>query len=174
LSKTGGLLFPYTPKITMNNKANYSDVDLLHTNSGYHLFKNSNVESFSIVGPFTAQSEAEALYMLAAIHFGRTFTKMRYGVNDKDAGLPPPVLTVSGYGELMFNKLPVVLTSFSMNFEDSVDYVEVKSEQGSAWVPIKAELTYAFTVQQTPAQWRDEFNLDKFASGELLKNGGWW
>lgn len=69
--------------------------------------------------------------------------------------------------------LPVVVISFSEDLPNNVNYVEVTTSQGKQWVPSLTTFQLECVVQQTPAQHRDEFTWDDFASGKLMTNGGW-
>lgn len=174
LNATGGAFFPYTPIITMSHKATYSEQSPVHANTDYHLYNNTPAVQIQIQGDFTAQNLDEAQYTLACMHFFRTSTKMHFGVNDPNAGLPPPMLVLSGYGEFMFNDLDVILTDFSMELPNGVDYMEVTIGKTVAWVPVKTTMSVSLIVQQTPAKQRDEFNFDQFASGEMFSNQRGW
>ena len=122
LKTTNGVIFPYTPKIEMNYKANYQAADLTHSNYKSYFYQSSSVDVINITGHFTAQNTQQANYLLAVIHFFRTATKMFYG-QDAQRGSPPPLLYMSGLGQYQFNKHPCVLTSFNYSLPDDVDYI---------------------------------------------------
>lgn len=175
LYHTNGLLFPYTPQISYNQNINYSSMDITHGNQDYQLYKNTGSVEITINGQFTAQNRAEALYMMSAIHFLRSMSKMYFGENDTQRGLPPPVLMLSGYGNMMFNQVPVIMRNFAVNLDQNVDYVRVEFRNGGvnsfAWVPTLTSITVSLIVQKTPADWRDEFTWEKFAKGSLIDKG---
>jgi len=122
LKSTNGVVFPYTPKIEMNYKANYSASDITHSNYKSYFYQNSSVDAISITGHFTAQNTVQANYLLAVIHFFRSVTKMFYG-QDAQRGSPPPLLFMSGLGQYQFNKQACVLTNFNYSLPDDVDYI---------------------------------------------------
>lgn len=122
LKTTNGVIFPYTPKIEMNYKANYQATDITHSNYKSYFYQNSAVDAINITGHFTAQNTQQANYLLAVIHFFRTVTKMFYG-NDQQRGSPPPLLFLSGLGQYQFNKQACVLTNFNYSLPDDVDYI---------------------------------------------------
>lgn len=172
LAETGGLVFPYTPQITYQHDVNYSMLDPVHANSDWHIYKSTPSVQLIISGPFTAQNVREAEYSLAAIHFLRTLTKMHFGDNSQDKGLPPPQVILDGYGTHMFNGLSVIVKHFDASLPDNVDYVEVQLGGGISKVPSMFNMSVTVVVQQTPKKAR-EFDWDSFASGELLQNKGW-
>ena len=122
LKSTNGVIFPYTPKIDLNYRANYSPYELTHSNYKGYFYQNSNVSDISIVGNFTAQTTNDANYLLAVIHFFRSATKMFYG-QDAQRGVPPPLVFMSGLGQYQFNNHPCVITSFQYTLPEDVDYI---------------------------------------------------
>ena len=76
--------------------------------------------------PFTAQSTAEAEYLLAVIHFFKSVTKMFYG-QDPQRGSPPPLVYLTGLGEFQYNEHPCVVQTFTYDLPADVDYVRAYS-----------------------------------------------
>ena len=126
LLATDGVLFPYTPTINTSYKANYSAADITHSNYKGYFYQGSSVEPVIISCPFTAQSTAEAEYLLAVIHFFKSVTKMFYG-QDPQRGSPPPLVYLTGLGEFQFNEHPCVVTSFTYDLPADVDYIRAYS-----------------------------------------------
>jgi hypothetical protein len=126
LRNTDGIIFPYTPQIQTSYRANYDPYDLVHSNMRGYFYKNSSPQEINITGQFTAQDTSEANYLLATIHFLKSCTKMFYG-QDAEAGTPPPLLYLSGYGEYQFSEHPCVITNFSYSLPQDVDYIRARS-----------------------------------------------
>jgi hypothetical protein len=122
LKVTNGVIFPYTPTIGTAYKANYDTYDLTHSNYRGYFYKNSYTDAVQLKATFTAQSTADAAYVLAVIHFFRSVTKMFYG-QDAQRGSPPPLVFLSGLGDYQFNNHPCVVSSFGYNLPDGVDYI---------------------------------------------------
>ena len=122
LAETDGVIFPYTPTISTSYNAKYDPYDLVHSNYRGYFYKSSQVETISIKGTFTAQDSREAAYLLAVIHFFRSVTKMFYG-QDQEAGTPPPLVFLSGLGQYQFNNHSCVVSQFSYNLPNDVDYI---------------------------------------------------
>lgn len=132
LIATDGVVFPYTPQINSSYRANYDPAELTHSNYKMFFYKNSSVDDISITADFTAQDTAEANYMLAVIHFFKSATKMFYGQDTAPrAGTPPPLLYITGYGPHQFQNHPLLLTNFSYNLPNDVDYIRAGSN--SQW-----------------------------------------
>jgi hypothetical protein len=126
LKKQGGVIFPYTPTISTGYKANYSPVDLTHSNYKGYYYQGSSVDAVTLSCPFTAQSSVEADYLLAVIHFFKAVTKMFYG-QDGERGTPPPLVYLTGLGEYQFNEHPCVVQSFTYELPTDVDYIRARS-----------------------------------------------
>jgi len=125
LQVTGGVIFPYTPKIDLTYKAQYSPYELTHSNYKGYFYQSSMVDAFSVTGMFTAQSTADATYLLAVIHFFRSVTKMFYG-QDAQRGSPPPLVFLSGLGDYQFNNHPCLVSQFTYSLPDDVDYIRAQ------------------------------------------------
>jgi len=58
------------------------------------------------------------------VWFFRSATKMFYG--GENAGNPPPILYLDGYGDFHLPHVPVVVKNFSHSMPNNVDYIETK------------------------------------------------
>jgi hypothetical protein len=190
LYSTRGVLFPYTPSITSGSVAEYDGSSFIQTNYGYNAYIRSYPKSITINAEFTAQSNDEALYLLAVLHFFRAVTKSYFGITPYNrAGTPPPVLTFNYLGEFQFNNVPVLVKSFDYTFDANIDYVAVNTVNnkiysanigvdlprstngGFTWVPTHLAVALELDTQYIPIKLRDEFNLDDFRSGKLVGKG---
>jgi hypothetical protein len=143
LKATGGVIFPYTPTIETNYKANYDVADLTHSNYRGYFYKNSYVDAVQIRGMFTAQDTREASYLLAVIHFFRSVTKMFYGQDPAYRGSPPPLVYLTGMGQYQFNNHASVVSNFAYSLPNDVDYVRV--DPNNYGLNMLAQKTPAFT-----------------------------
>lgn len=124
LNATNGVIFPYTPTISVNYAANYNPTDLVHSNYKVYQYSNSSIDSITIQCDFTAQDEYEANYLLAVIHFFRSATKMFYGQDQNPRrGTPPPLCYIYGMGSYQFAGQPLAISQFSYNLPNNVDYI---------------------------------------------------
>lgn len=182
LWRTSGLMFPYTPTVSgTGNTANYDTWEFTHSNYQQQTYKNSVPNDINISAKFTAQTEEEAAYMLAAIYFFRSATKMYFGESDAVnvsadvpglAGLPPPVLYFNYLGAQMYNNVPVVVKTFDMDLPDTVDYVPVvRSDNDISYVPAFATMNIILAPQYNPNDIKSNFNLTDFRQGKLLGRG---
>ena len=124
LAVTNGIVFPYTPNISVAYNASYSSDALTHSNYKIQYYQSSAVDSISIGCEFTAQDTYEANYLLAVIHFFRSVTKMFYGQDENPRrGTPPPLCFLTGLGAFQFDRHPLVITAFTYTLPTDVDYI---------------------------------------------------
>jgi hypothetical protein len=122
LKEAGGLIFPYTPQISIASGANYTKDPVTHSNFAFQAFKNSEPGSIEITAPMNVEDSKQALYWIAAVHYLRSVSKMFAG-NDPKAGNPPPIVFLNGYGNFVFKNVPVVITKFTCNLPQDCDYI---------------------------------------------------
>lgn len=134
LKETGGVVFPYLPNITLSTKANYTQVDTVHSNYPFYAYKNSAVDDITISGDFTAETKTEADYWIGTTNFFRTATKMFFGQGE-NAGNPPIICKLYGYGASMFAGVPIIIKSFQVDFKDDVNYIRGGPDSSPVWVP---------------------------------------
>jgi hypothetical protein len=142
LAQTDGVIFPYMPSITMTANATYNDYNPTHSNFRGAWYKASQQNDVIVNAAFTAQDVAEARYMLAAMHFFRSCTKMFYG-QDNRRGSPPPLLYLNGLGEHQFNEHPCVLTFVTYTLPDNVDYIKTEDNALASYSPYNQDRTQA-------------------------------
>ena len=164
---TAGMIWPYLPTITMSHSASYDTIQTTHTNYPFYAYKNSQVDDITISGQFSVQSQDEALYWLASVHFLKTVTKMYFGQGN-NLGNPPPICTLNGYGDFVYKNVSVIVKSFSVTLEKDVDYIAAQVlSKDISYVPTMSNIT----VVVAPVYSRDKiksFNLTDFSQGKLL------
>ena len=170
LQETGGVVFPYLPNITVSTKADYQKVDLTHSNYPYYSYKSSTVDDIQISGEFTAETETDAAYWIAATTFFKTATKMFFGKGN-NAGNPPIICHLYGYGASVFDKVPVIITNFSVDLKEDVNYVKCNSFDTNTWVPVVSTVSITCVPVYSREALR-EFNLQSYASGKMVGPGG--
>jgi hypothetical protein len=147
----------------------------------------------NIIGEFPVQNSDDAKYWVATVNFLRAITKMFFGKEQDFKGNPPPILHLSGYGDHMFDKVPVIVQSFNVELRAGVDYISTKqglnyrapdSTGADAGFDVanyeKMDQTWAPTLSTiscgvVPVYSREslkQFSLKEFASGTLSKETG--
>lgn len=191
LNQTDGVIFPYTPQVTVTHQANYTPQRLTHTNYPAYSYENSEVQAIQISGEFTVQNRSDANYLLACIYFFRTTTKMFFGQGQL-AGNPPPIVFLNGYGDHYFPNVPCLVTQFTHTMPPDVDYVETGESNsgggdffsmfspadmfggggGTSSTRLPTTSTLTVTLQPIYSKIKaGQFDLDSFGRGDLI-NGG--
>jgi len=183
LNKTNGLVFPFTPTVLVSQSANYQSIQPVHTNYPYYSYQNSQVDQMTITADFFVQNAAEARYWVACIHYLRSVTKMNFGV-DEDAGQPPPVVRLNGYGDYVFNNVPVIVNSFQFDMPKDVDYISTAvgavtppatdfdtGTTPTGWAPATSIVTVAVTPQYSRTK-QSQFSLNDFIKDGYIGKGG--
>ena len=193
LAGSRGIFWPLTPTMQIQHSANYNAMAQTHSNVPFQAYQNSQIESINIIGEFPVQNSEDAKHWVATVNFLRTATKMFFGQDDGDnlKGNPPPIMHLYGYGDHMFNKVPVVINSFNMELRQGIDYISTKqsnteykdlngpdageflnAQQGESqtWAPTLSNIS----VLITPIYSRESiknFSMKKFVRGELNGKG---
>jgi hypothetical protein len=191
LKETRGVFWPLTPSMVIQHTANYNALAQTHSNYPFQAYQNSQVDQINIVGEYPVQNQQDAQHWVATVKFLRTVTKMFFGQEQDLRGNPPPILHMSGYGEHMFEKVPVVVNTFNVELRSGIDYISTKQDSvyrkdlappereqlgridsvDATWAPTLSLIS----VLVTPVYSRESlknFNLSKFASGQLDKERG--
>ena len=159
------MIFPFNPSIMIGHAANYSQIHPTHTNYPYQAYENSQVNEYTIIGEFVNETQSDARYWIACLHFLRTVTKMFYGNDSNFTGSPPPVCRLNGYGPHVLNNVPVVITNFSMDMPNDVDYIECVVDGKPNFVPTQVTVTVS-CVPNYARRTQARFSLQDFASGK--------
>lgn len=165
-----GIYFPTTPSIKQDSKANWNASNVQHSNYAIQSFVNSDPGSITVSGQFPVQTQIEAYFWLATVHALRALTKMRTG-QDVLPGAPPPVCRFNAYGANVYENVPVVVSSFSIDLPSDVDYMLGYDFSG---VSNKVPVLSTISITLTPVYSRREmsaFGVDKFISGRLDGSG---
>lgn len=196
LQKTNGLVFPYTPTVNIVHSANYNAISPTHTNYPTQAYRNSSVDQITVSGQFFNETEEDANYWIGMLQYLRSVTKMAYGQNNGDLqGAPPPVLRFSGYGDYVFNGVPVVVSNFTLDLSPDTDYISVNANgatsalnssmaalqktgaqipaanNGNVYVPVQSLVSVTLVPTYSRRE-QESFNLRDFVSGNLVKGGG--
>jgi hypothetical protein len=165
----GKLIFPFNPTILFGNSANYSQVHPTHTNYVYNAYQNSQVSEITINGEFFNESVEDCRYWIAVIHYLRTMTKMFYG-DGPLSGNPPLLARLNGYGKHVLNNIPVIVTNFTTDLPNDIDYIPVEIDGELNYVPSQSLVTVTVAPQYS-RRVQSTFNLKKFAQGNFVKSG---
>jgi hypothetical protein len=172
------LIFPYTPTINMTHSASYNTLDTVHSNYPFLAYEHSRVEQISITADFYCENSVDAEYWVAAVHYFRSVTKMSFGSTTGDAGQPPPIVKLNGYGDFVFKDIPVVVKSFTLDLPKDVDYISAmipapdpndfsSSGNKQSMAPVKSTMNIVLMPIYSRTQVR-KFNLGSFVRGDYV------
>ncbi len=202
LAGSRGMFWPLTPMMQIQHSANYNPLSQTHSNLPFQAYQNSHVDAMNIIGEFPVQNSEDARHWVATVNFLRAASKMFFGKDDGNGlkGNPPPILHLYGYGDHMFNKVPVVLNSFNVELRQGIDYINTKQSdvyrvgataetptgvnqfeinnpnnlnntfESQTWAPTLSNIS----VMITPVYSRESiknFSMKKFVRGELNGSG---
>ena len=192
LRDSRGFFWPLTPTLIMQHSASYNALAQVHSNYPAQAYQNSRADLINIIGEFPVQNQQDAKYWIAVVHFLRTATKMFFGNDDGNGlkGSPPPIMHLSGYGDHMFQKVPVVISTMNVELPAGVDYISTKQNdiynelphaeefarnqqnamESQTWAPTLSNIS----VGLEPIYSRDSvsnFSMSKFVKGELNGKG---
>jgi hypothetical protein len=175
-----GIVFPYTPVISYDMTAAYSNMNVMHSNYAVNFYKHSSVGNITLTAKFTVNSDVDAVYYITTMHLLRALTKMRYG-SDTDAGAPPPVCRLSAYGDFMLKNVPVAVSSFKTEYPDGVDYYATGQDASALSQELKLGTNFIPTVSSItlgliPMYSREEqskFSVTDYINDPALKKAGY-
>lgn len=185
-----GIFWPLTPAVVIQHSANYNPLAQTHSNYPFQAYQNSQVDSLNVIGEFPVQNSDDAKHWVATVNFLRTITKMYFGKEENGPSLkgnPPPIMHLSGYGDHVFNKVPVIVNTFNVELRPGIDYISTKQSdiysqrpgninvlnqtgESQSWAPTLSNIS----VLVTPIYSRESiknFSLAEFARGELSGKG---
>lgn len=171
LKKLGGIIFPYTPTISYEHRADYSNVPIMHSNFAVNFYQRSYTTNISLSGKFTIQNEFDANVYLSTVHLLRALTKMLSG-GEEFSGSPPPVCRLDAYGDFMLKNVPVSISSFKIDLPDGVDYFTTSGapfKQTS--VPVISTISLTLVPMYSRAEMQDFTVTDWLANAKIRKGG---
>lgn len=168
LANTGNrMIFPYNPAIFVSQRAIYSHISPVHTNYIFNAYQHSAVDDINITGDFFVENESDARYWIACLHFLRTMTKMFYGDNGENTGKPPMITRLNGYGKHVLNNIPVLISNFTVDMLNDVDYIQCEVNGEINYVPVRGSINVVCTPNYS-RRTHSKFNLKDFANGKFV------
>jgi len=162
------MIFPFNPQVLLGHTANYNLIDPTHNNFPYHAYQNSQVDNITLTGEFFTENQEDAKYWIACVHFLRSATKMFYGEGNDPQGNPPIISRLNGYGKHVLNNIPVVITNFTTDISNDVDYIECEVGNGEVnYVPTQSVITVTCAPNYARRQ-QARFSLNKYVNGEFI------
>ena len=174
IEESGGMVWQYTPQIFLSGTAEYDSAQMQGMNYPINTYISSTPPDIPVAADYTADNIYEARYLLAVLTFLKVATKGYFGdqaVASGKFGTPPPVMLFEYLGDHGFNKVPVVIQNYTVQYPDDVDYVPVQTNTQITYVPTRTNIMINLKPTYTPHKLRRYFNLESLASGQLYKGG---
>ena len=140
-------------------------------------YESTSSREWSISAKLISRTVDEATWNLNTLNTIRGWTMPFYGEgtaqNEGTAsylGAPPPIITLTAYGERMIGPIKCVVTNYSWDFPNDVDYIQADSygENGATKVPFPVILSVTIALKESwsPAEYSG-FNLRAFKEGNM-------
>jgi hypothetical protein len=85
-------------------------------------------------------------------------------------GNPPIICRLNGYGSFIFNNVPVVIKSYSVELPEDVNYINTTINSSNQWVPALSTISVTVAPVYSREKLRS-FSLQDFANGGALSKG---
>lgn len=134
IQSTGGLVFPFNPTISEGINVGYESMKVIQSNESYHVYQSTENVRINLGDcVWVADTFQNARYVLATIHFLRSYSLMDFGRGR--TGKPPSPMWFSAYGHYGFDRVPVLMekADWSWPSNEEVDYVGVPEPGSDEW-----------------------------------------
>lgn len=153
----GTVTFEASSPLQEDRGATYSNYSIVHLPTTLHAYHSTGGRKLMITGKLVSRTVNEANANLRNLDLIRSWPLPDFG----STGATPPILFLSGYNNNNVDRLQVVMTQYSWNFTDEVDYIW--TEQGS--MPVIGMLTLSLeevysAEQVTAGAWKTKLALD--------------
>jgi len=180
IKANGGVVFPYTPIINYDHKADYAEQKIMHSNYASYFYQRSYITPITITGKFTVQNDSDAAVYLSTLHLLRALTKMQFGgaggdFPDQMSGSPPPVCRLQAYGDYMLDNVPIAISNVRIELPDGVDYYTLGNLKddtvfGQTTVPVLSTIAVTCHPMYSRAEMQ-KFSVNGWLNGKLRQQG---
>lgn len=190
LDPTRRFTFEITPTFSDARTANYTPLDVLHHPGQMQVYKSTESRNFQLQGKLISNTSAEAANNLYYINLIRSWVMPFYGTGTeadpetkKYFGAPPEVLWFSAYGKFHFEKIPVVLTGYSLAYDEQYDMIpattttdeqpdlQLFNSDGRTLVPMPVIMAVTLDIRESysPTEF-SSFDLRQYRDGDLVSS----
>ena len=166
------------PRISETRSVEYDQNTPLHHPGAIMKYKSTGSRTWGISAQLISRNAEEAGQNRDYLNILRSWAMPYYGTgtaqNDKMAkylGAPPPVITLMAYGPKMVGPVKAVLTTYSWDYPNDVDYINTVDTNGDVQaVPVIISVTLSLTETYSPAEY-SAFSLQKYRDGNMGSAG---
>jgi hypothetical protein len=167
------VVFTVMPTIDESHTAQYDSFSPLHHPGQILKYRSTDSRTWSISAKLISRTPEEASENLDAINLIRSWVMPYYGIGTESTnpdllGAPPPILTLSAYGDQMIGPVKCVLKSYSLGFPNDVDYIQTLSTPDIPAVPFPVIQSVSIQLEESwsPAEYSG-FSITAYRSGDM-------
>jgi hypothetical protein len=158
------------PTISESRSVTYEAFSPIHHPGEIMKYRGTGGRKWNVSGRFIARNQQEATLNQIYMNVIRAWTMPFYGNGTSEdselkryLGAPPPILTLSAYGDSNISGVKCVLTNYDWTWPNDVDYIPTLNGE-----PFPVIINISMSLEETwsPSEFSG-FNLRKFYEGDL-------
>ena len=164
------VIFTVMPHISESRTAQYDSFTPLHHPGQILKYKGTDSRSWSVQAQLISRTPLEASINLSYINIIRAWTMPYYGTGTDSSspellGAPPPILTLTAYGDKMIGPVKCVLKSYNWDFPNDVDYIQTFDANPQPF-PVILSVTLSLEESWSPAEYSG-FDINEYRAGNM-------
>lgn len=167
------VVFTVMPTISEARSTNYKSFTPLHHPGEILKFDGSAARSWAITAKLISRTVDEATLNLKYLNIIRTWGMPFYGAGTgtteqtkKYLGAPPPILTLTAYGEGMIGPIKCVLESYNWEFPNDCDYIQAVDGEKINPFPVMLSVQLTLKESWSPNEFSN-FDLMSYRRGNM-------
>lgn len=167
------VVFTVMPTIAEGRSTNYKPFTPLHHPGEILKFDGTAARSWSITAKLISRTVEEATLNLKYLNTIRAWGMPFYGAGTgknqktkKYLGAPPPILTLTAYGEGMIGPIKCVLESYSWDFPNDCDYIQAVDNGKINPFPVMLSVQLTLKESWSPNEFSN-FDLMSYRRGSM-------
>jgi hypothetical protein len=164
------IIFQVMPVISESHAAEYDSFNPLHHPGEILKYKSTRARTWSLEAKLISRTSEEASENLKYINVLRSWLMPFYGKGTQNAGqtskylgAPPPILTLSGYGDLTVGPISCILETYSWRWPNDIDYIQTEEKTP---FPVVVDISLSLKESLSPNEFSN-FNLIEYRKGNL-------
>lgn len=164
------ITFKVMPVISESQSAEYDSFSPLHHPGEIQKYKTTKSRNWSLEAKLISRTTEEATENLKYINLLRSWTMPFYGNGTQKAfpkllGAPPPILTLSGYGDSMIGPISCVLERYDWRWPNDIDYIPTNNGEP---FPVIVDISLTLRESWSPNEFSN-FDLLHYKNGNMGK-----
>jgi hypothetical protein len=153
------VIFEASVPVSESRNVNYDSYGVIHLPTDIWAYRNTSSRRFSMSGNLVSRTPSEASQNAKNIDLIRSWALPDFG----GTGATPPILRLTAYGNNNINNVKVLLSSYSIQFPDTVDYIFTGTVPMPVIMNVTIELVEAYSpLEVTAKKWK--INVSKGGS----------